>query len=71
MKALAVDSENLPLVTTVGDLVSAVVDAALESVADERAAYRVAGLVLNNLLRLSSGGSLLLDEPDPRRVRDA
>lgn len=62
MNGVNLDPQSLPLVTTVGDLVVAVTDAALEVVHDERKAYQVAGLVLNNMLLRLNSGSFLMDE---------
>jgi hypothetical protein len=61
MNALRETFQDPALVTTVGDLVTAVVDASLEVVDDETEAYRIAELVLNNMLRLTSSRSLLFD----------
>lgn len=61
MNALRENFEDPTVVTTVGDLVAAVMDASLEVVNDEKEAYHIAGLVLNNILRLSSSNSFLLD----------
>ncbi|HEY3302710.1 MAG TPA: hypothetical protein VGL70_04135 [Candidatus Binatia bacterium] len=54
MNALRKNVEDPALVTTVGDLVGAVIDASMEVVDDEQEAYRIAELVLNNMLRLTS-----------------
>lgn len=53
MKPARISFESPPFVTTVGDLVVAVMDEALEVIKDERKAYQVAGVVLNKLLKLS------------------
>jgi hypothetical protein len=72
MNALRKSVEDPAVVTTVGDLVAAVMDASLEVVDDENEAYRIAGLVLNNILRLSSSNSFLLDgRYSGRLVREA
>jgi len=68
MNALRANFEDPTVVTTVGDLVAAVMDASLEVVDDEKEAYRIAGLVLNNMLRLSSSDSFLLDGRYIRRL---
>jgi hypothetical protein len=71
MSALRKSVED-PVVTTVGDLVAAVMEASLEVVDDENEAYRIAGLVLNNMLRLTSSRSLLFDGRSAGRlVREA
>lgn len=61
MNALRKNIEDPPLVTTVGDLVAAVMDASLEVVGDEQEAYRIAELVLNKMLRVTSSRSPLFD----------
>ena len=72
MNALRINSESPLLVTTIGDLVVAVVDAALEVVENEKNAYRIADLVLNNILKRSNGNLFLQDRPfGGRIVREA
>lgn len=71
MNASRENFEDPTVVTTVGDLVAAVMDASLEVVADEEEAYRIAGLVLNNMLRLTSSRSLLDARYVGRLMREA
>ena len=42
---------------TVGDLILAIMDAALETTENEKKAYQIAGLALNRVLRLSLSGA--------------
>lgn len=45
------DSKIKQLRTTVGDLIAAIMDVAVERSRDERAAYRVTSLVVNRMLQ--------------------
>jgi hypothetical protein len=64
--------EDQILVTTIGDLILAVMDADLEAVHNDEQACHVANLVVNNILSLSAKDSLLFSNVcGARTLRDA
>ena len=72
MNALKEIGADPTVVTTMGDLIAAVMDASLEVVADEKEAYRIAELVLSDMLRHTSSRRLLFDSrPVGTIVREA